>query len=198
MRLYIIRHGQTDSNAARIVQGHNQTPLNDLGNLQAQKLAQRIANEGINCIYASDLKRARETAKAVADVCKLSLYLTDKLRERSYGVFDGKAFAEYEQAYLGSGQEKHDFRPEGGENFVEVRNRAADFLTLLFSRYANNETIALVAHAGINKMLLSCLLNKSIADAMRIEQKNTCVNIIDVDADGAGHAVVLNCTEHLG
>lgn len=197
MRLYIIRHGQTDSNAARVVQGHNQTPLNDLGLEQALKVAQRLALEDIDCIYSSDLKRARETAKIVTDVCKVSLYLTDKLRERSYGVYDGKPFSKYEQAFLNSGLEKHEFRPEGGENYLEVRNRAADFLTLLFSRYTNNEVVALVAHAGINKMLLSCLLGKSIEDAMRIEQKNTCVNIIEVDSDGAGVAEIVNCTSHL-
>lgn len=197
MRLFIIRHGQTDANAADLLQGHSQNPLNELGHQQAAMTAARLKDEKIDHLYASDLKRARETARPISAACGLSINLTSKLRERAYGVFENRSPVELNKEREAQGFQKHDYRPQGGESYFDVKARAADFLTLLFNRYHGDETIALVAHGGMNRMLLCCLLDLNIIEAVEMKQNNCCVNIISLDHERQVKESVINCTAHL-
>ena len=93
-RLCLIRHGETDWNVARRIQGHTDIPLNHTGLEQARLLAQSLADEQFDAIYSSDLGRARQTAEAVAHRLHQTVRLDPLLRERHYGEFQALTYDE--------------------------------------------------------------------------------------------------------
>lgn len=91
--IYLIRHGETDWNAKRIVQGQTDNSLNKTGELQAKELAKRLKNIHFDVVFSSDLLRAKRTAEIIAQEKKLAVQTTKLLRERSFGKFEGKPAA---------------------------------------------------------------------------------------------------------
>lgn len=87
--IYIVRHGQTDWNVKRLIQGHIDIPLNEEGKRQAKKISIELKGITFNKIYSSDLKRAYETAKIIAQDRKLKIVVSEDLRERYFGKFQG-------------------------------------------------------------------------------------------------------------
>src|ERR1700704_4943984 len=87
--LLLVRHGETDWNAEGKLQGHTDRPLNDHGRRQAQALAERLAGNSIDAVYASDLSRARETAEMVGEKLGLPVLVDPDLREKNWGNWEG-------------------------------------------------------------------------------------------------------------
>src|SRR2546421_2092518 len=87
--LLLVRHGETDWNADGRLQGHTDRPLSDFGRRQARQLAEELANESLEAIYASDLARARETAEIVGKRLGLPVVLEPELREKDWGTGEG-------------------------------------------------------------------------------------------------------------
>ena len=87
--LLIVRHGETDWNAEGKLQGHTDRPLNDYGRRQARALADRLADEPIDALYASDLSRARETAEILGEKLGLDVAVDPDLREKNWGNWEG-------------------------------------------------------------------------------------------------------------
>ncbi len=87
--LLLVRHGETDWNAEGKLQGHTDRPLNDYGRRQAQVLADRLAGESIDAVYASDLSRARETAEILGEKLGLAVAVDPDLREKNWGNWEG-------------------------------------------------------------------------------------------------------------
>jgi broad specificity phosphatase PhoE len=90
LRLFLARHGQTDWNAQRRYQGHASVPLNETGRRQAAALGQRLAHEGIEAIYSSDLPRAWMTAQTIAAACGLPVQPEPRTREMDFGEWQGR------------------------------------------------------------------------------------------------------------
>ena len=88
-RLWLVRHGQTDWNLEGRIQGHTQTELNAAGLEQAQRLARYFAGRSFAAVYASDLRRAVQTAEPIAGVLRLEVHTTPLLRERDLGPYEG-------------------------------------------------------------------------------------------------------------
>jgi len=189
MRLIIVRHGQTEGNISRIMQGHSPGVLSDLGKKQARKLAQRLKNEKIDLIISSDLARALDTAKIVAEFHPdIELIIDKRIRERYIGSLEGSKYKD--------GLE-WDNVPED----VEKESMMLERTTELFDETLKNnfeKTVVFVAHAGINCALLGGIIDKDLAKISKWrKQGNTCVNIIEIDKEGDIDIKLLNCTEHL-
>jgi broad specificity phosphatase PhoE len=106
--LLLVRHGETDWNATGRLQGHTDRPLNDYGRRQARELADRLADDGIAAIYASDLSRAKETAEIVGARLGLPVVIDEDLRERDWGSWEGLTPAERDAVvFEGETQEAH-------------------------------------------------------------------------------------------
>ncbi|MCY9021885.1 histidine phosphatase family protein, partial [Priestia megaterium] len=89
--LYLIRHGQTDWNKNKLIQGHADIPLNEAGKQQAKRIAERFRDIHIDVIYTSDLLRAQETAREIAAAAKVEkIEVCEQLRERSFGELESK------------------------------------------------------------------------------------------------------------
>ncbi len=155
-RIVAVRHGETDWNVDTRIQGQLDIPLNDTGRWQAGRMAQALAHEPIRTIYASDLLRARETALALADAMDLPVLDAPGLREREFGVFEGKTFAEiaalWPEHSLRWRRRDPEFAPEGGESLLQFRQRVTRTAQDLAERHAG-ELIALVSHGGVMDVL---------------------------------------------
>jgi broad specificity phosphatase PhoE len=196
MKLYVVRHGQTEENLNGIIQGHKPGKLTALGIEQARLLALRLKDQKFDAIYSSDLKRAVDTCWQVARFHDVPVGYTPLLRERCSGLFEGRRREEFWEAERLSGLPPVDFTPEAGENFRDLRRRAAHFLSNL-QALREQKTILIVSHGGWNRMLLGIAMNKSVEESLPIPQKNTCVNIIEYDESSGFNVHRLNCTEHL-
>jgi broad specificity phosphatase PhoE len=109
--LLLVRHGETDWNAEGRLQGHTDRPLNPYGREQAKALAERVADDGIRAVYASDLSRARETAEIVGERLGLTVVIDPDLREKNWGSWEGLTGAERDGVeYVGETAQEHSER----------------------------------------------------------------------------------------
>lgn len=178
-RIIAIRHGETAWNVDTRIQGHLDIPLNDTGLWQAQRVATALAGEPLAAIYASDLKRADATARAIAQVAGRDVVSHTGLRERCFGSFEGKTFQEIEAAWpdeaLAWRRRVPEWTPEGGESLVQLRERIGTTAADLAARHAG-EQIVLVAHGGVLDMLYRLASGQAL-DAPRTWQLgNAAIN----------------------
>jgi probable phosphoglycerate mutase len=151
-RIIAIRHGETAWNVDTRIQGQLDIPLNDVGRWQAKRLAQAVTDEGIVAIYASDLLRAYETARAVADNTGCDVVTDTGLRERHFGEFEGFTWKEIEERWPVASERWRkrdlDFAPLGGESLPVFYERCVGAASRIAAAYPG-QTIALVAHGGV-------------------------------------------------
>ncbi|MFT4243789.1 MAG: histidine phosphatase family protein [Acidovorax sp.] len=186
-RIVAIRHGETAWNVDTRIQGHLDIPLNDTGLWQAERVAQALADEAIAAIYASDLQRARATALAVARTTGAPLTPEPGLRERSFGHFQGRTFAEIEaelpdEARRWRTRDPH-YAPEGGESLVALRERIAHTVTTLAARHPG-EQIVLVAHGGVLDVLYRLATRQDIQAPRTWQLANAAINRLLWTPDG--------------
>jgi 2,3-bisphosphoglycerate-dependent phosphoglycerate mutase len=121
--LLLVRHGETDWNADGRLQGHTDRPLSDFGRRQAGRLAEELAEERLDAIYASDLSRARETAEIVGARLGLAVDLDPDLREKDWGTWEGLTAVERERVELaGETTEAHEKRILGALRRIADRH----------------------------------------------------------------------------
>ena len=201
--LYLVRHGETDFNRQRIVQGRGvNSPLNEMGHAQAQALAERFLSEPVDAIYCSPLQRAIQTAQPVADAMGIKAIPTDPdLEELSWGVFEGQsqsealaaAFAEMKRRWSDG---EYDFALENAESLRQVQTRGVAAIKRILAVEAGRRVLV-VAHGRFLRILLATLLTEyGIPRMEELAQANTGVNYL-VHHDDAFQAVQLNCTLHL-
>lgn len=149
MRLYIARHGQTDWNVQHKAQGHTDILLNETGREQAQKLRDNIKDVRFDAAYASPLKRAAETAQIAADG-RLKIIYDDRLKERSFGDFEGQKINDWVEA---TGVDIGDLKLNSNvgkiESVRDVLARTKDFLDDIKVKHSENETILIVAYGQV-------------------------------------------------
>jgi probable phosphoglycerate mutase len=152
-RILLIRHGETQWNVRRRIQGWKGTGLNALGRRQAGVVARRVKAMGLNldAILVSDLKRAVQTAQALARLCRLPLLRAKEWRERCFGDWEGKSIDEVLAGYRLGPEMRRDpflvFDPKGGESMTVFARRTEMALRNIESRYAG-KTVAVVTHGG--------------------------------------------------
>jgi broad specificity phosphatase PhoE len=165
-RLFLARHGETSWNLARRWQGHTDIELSDQGRQQARQLATRVRDLEIGQVRASDLRRARETAEIVASALGLAPVVIDpRLRERSFGVFEGLTAEECADRYPEVWTRYQTDRrcvPPGGEAQENVVARLAEAVQeALSAPLPHGQSVLLVGHGGSMRALLSHTFNRA-------------------------------------
>ncbi len=151
--LYLIRHGETDWNAQRRWQSHLDVPLNDKGRAQASRLARLAASWGLDALYSSDLARARETARTIAEAVRgpLRVVFDPRLREHDAGLLSGYTLDEikacFAEWWAKNALDPHNTRTPGGEAFREVRARVVEAVKEIALRHAGGR-VGIVTHGG--------------------------------------------------
>ena len=180
-RILAIRHGETAWNVDTRLQGHLDIPLNDVGLRQAQHLARALTGrEGIDAIYASDLSRAHTTAQAIARAMGLEVNTHAGLRERHFGAFQGRTFAEIEtelpEHALHWRKRSPDWvPPDGGESLLMLRERIVHTVNELAAQHPGQQ-IVLVAHGGVLDILYRAATRLELQAPRTWQLTNTAVN----------------------
>jgi len=161
IEITLVRHGQTDWNAARRYQGQADIPLNQVGIEQAKALALTIANEKYDAIYASDLSRAAQTAVILAETLHMPINTDRRLREICQGLWEGMSLDEVQEKYADDfkrGAEDPAFsRAPGGESVAEVAARMRAAADEIAANHPGGR-ILLVSH-GLAVSTLYCQAN---------------------------------------
>ncbi len=200
MHLLLIRHGETDWNNERRIQGNTDTPLNTCGIEQAEQLATRIAEEKIDALYTSPLARARMTAEIIGQKCGLAPNLDDRLREKSVGDLESLTVEEVERRYpnlVRLWQVSTDHVPLPNEETpAQVQQRVQAFVADLRERYANGTRVGVVSHGGTLGFLIATLIGWDIYKRMPFWFDNASVSLVDL-AGSRPRVKLLNDTCHL-
>ncbi|TGM98517.1 histidine phosphatase family protein [Leptospira dzoumogneensis] len=154
--IFLIRHGETEWNKERRLQGQIDTPLSEFGKEQASKLAEKLKNKGIGLIFSSDLKRAKETSEQISHQLGIKIVYHPGLREIHLGEAQGILESELsnifgEKSYFSwkSQDRSHDqFRFPGGESKSEAELRIIDTILYLLKMYGEKK-IAICSHGFV-------------------------------------------------
>ena len=194
-RIIAVRHGETAWNQDTRIQGHLDIGLNDTGRWQAERLAQALADEAIDAIYASDLERAHQTALSVARRKGLPVVTHTGLRERLFGIFQGKTFAEVEAVWpdqaLKWRKRVPDFAPEGGESLLQFRERILRTIHDLAAQNAGKQ-IVIASHGGVMDVLYRAATGQDLQAPRTWQLGNAAINRLlwspgDTGHGGQGH-----------
>src|SRR6202451_1273070 len=162
--LWLVRHGESTWNVAGLAQGHNDlAELTDRGLTQASDAAWQFRDRPVRAIYASDLRRALQTAAAFAAVLGLPVFADTRLRERSLGALEGLPSAMIGASVTGLDEGRvadADARPVGGESVRNLYRRAAQFVDELAATVDDDDAgdVVVVAHGGTVRVLEAYLL----------------------------------------
>ena len=186
-RIIAIRHGETAWNVDTRIQGQLDIGLNETGRQQARRVAQALTGEPIQAIYSSDLSRAWDTARSIADATGQTLQAHAGLRERGFGVFQGKTYAEIEAAWPDQAWRwrKRDpqWAPQGGESLLDVRERITRTAAELAARHLG-EQIVLVAHGGVMDALYRAATGQDLQAPRSWGLGNAAINRLLWTPDG--------------
>ncbi len=185
MNVFFIRHGETYANAEKKFAGFWDVSLNENGKKQAASVGERLSNVKINKIYASDLVRAHDTAKAIAAHHQLEVQLEPRLREMNFGDWEQKSFSDLRKESPDAMEKwinAYDtFKVPGGESVSELYHRASAAYDAIIGAHDINsdENVAIVAHGGVIQALLSHLCYKDISGYWRFAIDNCGINRVE-------------------
>lgn len=182
-RIYLARHGRTPLNAAGALRGHLDPPLDAVGRQQAEWLGVALGDRGVRLVVASPLRRAVETAQAVATRAHVGVEIDPRLIDRDYGRWAGQP-KEAVESQWGS----LDDAP-GVEPAAEVRARAWEALADI-ARQIQGGVAVVVSHDALNRLTLATL-DSGLADPDQLPQETGCFNTLDY-RDGRWTVVSVN------
>ncbi|KIL40006.1 phosphoglycerate mutase [Gordoniibacillus kamchatkensis] len=156
--IYIVRHGQTAWNVEHRFQGHQDSPLTELGTKQAEWLGESLRNERIDTIFSSSSPRARKTAELIRGARDLDIMESGALMEIHLGIWEGLTQTEVKQLYPEQldyfWNDPGQFRVPGSETFQEVSRRAVDQLHRIIGEN-EDKSILIVTHTVVVKLLMA-------------------------------------------
>lgn len=185
MHLVLVRHGETEENVQSISQGHTHGTLTELGYEQIHDVANRLKGRTFHAAYTSDLKRCTETARIIgANFPELFFTTTEKARERNNGAFQGMYHKDIQwDSIEGTWFTR---RPPGGESIQDLHQRAQRLINELREKH-NGETILLVTHGGLIRIIYAIAQNKNEEELGDILQntivQNTSISEIKFSPD---------------
>lgn len=186
-RICIIRHGETDWNVEKRIQGHTDIPLNDTGRAQALAMAFNAAHQRFDAIYSSDLLRAMETAAALAQREDHSVKPLPQLRERHYGIFQGLTAAEaavrHPEAHSHYLARDPNYDFETGESLTAFAGRVAEGIDWLVRHHAG-QTIAAVSHSGVLDIVYRRATGRALNTPRDFKIPNCALNWFHFDGQG--------------
>jgi probable phosphoglycerate mutase len=182
--ILLVRHGETDWNRAKRLQGHLDISLNQEGITQANRLGKSLVNESIDIAYSSDLSRAFDTAQAILAQRSIPHFIDQSLRERCYGEIQGMTYAQIEAELPDNHRAWHnrdpDFQPKNGESLRQFYQRVEAGM-LQIAKAHLGQTILVVAHGGILDCMFRLASGISIEDQMKVDLLNTSLNRLQYD-----------------
>ena len=187
-RIHIIRHGETEWNASGRKQGHSDSPLTPTGRAQAHALAARLTSESFTTLYSSDLGRAHSTARVIADRTGHEIVIDRRLRERSFGIFEGMTETKIHQrcreqyrSFISDdvGSSAARSNPEG-ESVREFAARATACLDEIAASHTG-ESVVVITHGGVMDALFRFVFNLPLHTPRQVKLWNAAINSFSYD-----------------
>jgi broad specificity phosphatase PhoE len=199
-RVYLIRHGATELSAEDRFAGAVDVLLSDVGREQVRRLGLRLADEPIDAVYASPMRRTIETAERIAEPHGLPVISMPELREISHGRWEQRTRAEVErewcEEYARWEHDPYTFAPAGGETGLEVTARALPALLRVVEQHEGGR-IVVVSHKATIRLLLSSILGfdpRKYRD--RLDQSPAALNVLDFKDLAHARLALFNDTSH--
>lgn len=184
MKLVLSRHGETDFNVEKRLQGTRiNHEINEHGKEQAALVAEKLKDYNFDHIFSSPLIRCKDTVEIIAKKHDNKIEFRKELEEVNLGIFSGMNAVEIEEKYPGKWRErvdsKYDFDHYDGESYESVdKTRIASFLKEIKEKYSSR-TILIVTHMGIARLIIGSLLGLNGKEKMEINMPNSCIYFID-------------------
>ena len=186
-KIYLIRHGETVSNASGTFQGQTNSPLSDSGKFQAQRLAERLRKENINVdhLISSTLGRAIETAEYIAQAIECKLETEQGLQEINLGNWEGLRWDQISENFPELSDEYHQkwwtFKGHEGESWLEALERFNSTVAQLVDNYSD-KNLMLVSHGGVIRLFVAKILGSS-SPKPPLEISNTGITEVEIATD---------------
>ena len=190
-----VRHGETPHNREGRLQGRVDLELSERGCEQAARVASRFAGHPITNVYSSPLRRARQTAAAIADVCGCEVEVDDRLIELDYGEWDGRPLSEMREMRSTGWLTDPDFAPPGGESLVAVTARVESFCRDRLG--AGDGRAVAVSHVSPIKAAVTWALGVGELATLRMQLGLASITTVGARADGSAYLVTFNDAAHL-
>jgi probable phosphoglycerate mutase len=186
-RIIAVRHGETAWNVDTRLQGHLDVALNTKGIWQAGQVAHALVSEPVDAVYSSDLLRAWQTANAIAFATNSPLTADIGLRERGFGEFEGKTYAEIEALWPQAAQQwrkrEPNWAPRGGESLTAMRERVLTTTSALARQHIGGQ-IVIVAHGGVMDILYRLATGQELQAPRSWHLGNAAINRLLWTPDG--------------
>ena len=200
--LIVVRHGQSISNIRGTFTGHLDSPLSELGLLQAERTAEYLRNRQIDAIYSSDLCRAMQTAAPIAKDHGLEILPDVRLREICGGDWEGRTGEEiariYPENYETWKTDVYRATPDGGESVCEVAARVNEFLGEILEKH-EGQSVAIFSHALAVRTLACSWFGLSLPQIKEVPwSANASVSIVQYEKDGTSKLALYGYSEHQG
>ncbi len=199
MLLLLVRHGETAYNAVGRYQGHVQIELNELGQFQAARVCQRLAQRSIQAIYSSDLVRCLQTIQPLITAVGLPMTLDQRLREIDVGLWEHLTIPEIGATYPGNyaaykqnpGATVH----VGGESYTHLQQRAVVAIQDIIGRHGPDDTVVVCTHGGTIRAIACWLLALDVNHYNKMWIDNCALTTLRIQ-DGHIRLVSLNDNAH--
>ncbi len=186
-RICIVRHGETDWNLERRLQGQLDTNLNAAGRAQAEATARGLAQHAFTALYSSDLMRTMQTAMVMAERLALNVHPEPGLRERHYGVFQGLTATElardYPEAHARFLTRDPDYDFDHGESLRNFATRVTQTVERIASHHAG-QTLLLLTHGGVLDIVYRRITGRDLSGPRDFPVPNAALNWIEVEPQG--------------
>jgi broad specificity phosphatase PhoE len=202
MRILLARHGETAWNVAGRHQGQGyDIPLSEVGQAQALALGERLRGVPLNRVVASPLVRARATAELALGARAAQLRCDPALMEIAHGEWEGRLATEIRDLYpdlqRAWREAPHTVTLPGGESFQQVLERAWPAFCLACEGLGVDDTLLIVTHDGVNRVLLCRILGLPLERVWAFRQAPTCLNLLEGKSPDQLAVVRLNDASHI-
>ena len=166
MKIYLVRHGETDWNQAGRLQGQTDIDLDAQGFAQAAEAAERLKEVPFEIAFCSPLIRARHTAETIVGERKITLTTDERLRELNFGPWEGTDVRKIREGANSPFTDPGSYLPpEGAESFAQLYARSGEFVKqVLLPLEGTYETVLVVAHGALNRSILNAVLDIPVSD----------------------------------
>jgi Fructose-2,6-bisphosphatase len=200
VKLFLIRHGQTEGNVRGQYQGSLDVDMTEEGILQAKSAKQYLSKVNFSNIYSSPMKRAINTANIIAQDTGHEVRIMNDLRELDFGKWEGLKFDEinamYKKDYQGWLDDPYNHPPSGGESFTELIARADKEIKKIVEENPDGSSVAIVSHGAVILALIVNWLNIPSSRWRSLIQRQAAINIVVLD-NGFPYISSINYTGHL-
>ena len=194
-RIHLIRHGEVVGAGTPRYNGHADVGLTERGVAQYHLMKERLAGIPIAACYSSDLTRCVVGARILGEHFGVKPVLERNLRELNIGIWEGMTWEEIISRYPDQWQARLNdlvnYRVPEGENLIDMNERAMPVIRRIVERH-RGEDVLVVAHGGMNRVILLNAIGAPLSSLFNIEQTYACLNIIDYYEDGKTVVMLLN------